>query len=75
MNNDSHLNIQSNVLFDDLNSKQLSKLKLTNSLNDMIDPSIEQNNELQIKRDLKLKNHMMKFFDKLLENQGCIVVY
>lgn len=74
MNNNSNLN-HSNLIFEHMNSQQLNKVKLTNSLNDMFDLTVKQNNELQIKRDLKLKNHMMKFFNKQSENQGCIIVY
>lgn len=49
------------------------KIKLTNSL-DMDDPSIEQNNELQIKRDLKQTKHMMRFFNKQ-SSKGFIIIF
>lgn len=74
MNIDSHFNAQSNLMFEDLkhdNSslnicqpQQLNKLKLTNAFDNLNDPSIEENNELQIKKDLKQTKHMMRFFNK-----------
>lgn len=74
MNTDSHLNIQPNLMLDHLNDKNsLNKFKLNNSFDNMNDPSIEQNNDLQIKRDLKQTKLMMRFFNKS-ENQGCIKI-
>lgn len=84
MNIDSHLNTQSNLMFDHLkndkmsfnlnHSMLLSKLRLTNSSDNMEDPSIEQNNELQIKKDIKQIKHMMRFFNKQSKSQGCVLV-
>lgn len=84
MNVDSHVNIQSNLMFDhlkddktsfDLNhSLQLNRLRLTNSSNNMDDPSIEQNNEFQIKRDIKQTKHMMRFFNKQSKSQGWVLM-
>lgn len=81
MNIDSHFNIQSNLMFDDsksdkssLNtsqSQQLNKFKLTNAFDNLDDPSIEENNELQIKKDLKQTRHMMRFFNKHSKSEGC----
>jgi len=84
MNIDSHFNIQSNFIFDDskndkssLNicqSQQLNKLKLTNAFDNLDDPSIEENNELQIKKDLKQTRHMMRFFNKYSKSEGCFYI-
>lgn len=54
-------------------SRQLNTLKLTNPFDNMKDPTIEQSNELQIKKDLKLLKHMMRFFDRQSKNQGCLI--
>jgi len=80
MNIDSHFNVQSNLMFEDLkhdNSslnicqpQQLNKLKLTNAFDNLNDPSIEENNELQIKKDLKQTKHMMRFFNKHSKSEG-----
>lgn len=81
MNIDSHFNIQSNFMFDDSKSDkssfnicqpQLNKLKLTNSFDNLDDPSIEENNELQIKKDLKQTRHMLRFFNKHSKSEGCV---
>lgn len=52
-------------------SQQLNTLKSTNSFNNIEDPTIEESNELQIKKDLKLLKHMMRFFNKQSKSQGC----
>lgn len=78
MNINSHLNIKPKFMLDHLNDKSSLNIchsqKLINSFDNMNDPSIEKNNELQIKRDLKQTKLMMKFFNKS-ENQGCIKIY
>lgn len=82
MNVDSHLKTRSNLMFNHLkndkvsfnlnHSLELNKLRLTNSSDNMDDPSIEQNNELQITKDIKQTKHMMRFFNKQSKSQGCI---
>jgi len=52
--------------------QHLNKLKLTNSFDNLDDPSIEENNELQIKKDLKQTRHMMRFFNKHSKSEGCV---
>lgn len=84
MDIDSHLNAQSNLIFDHLkndkisfnlnHSLDLNKFRLTNTSDNMDDPSIEQNNELQIKKDIKQTKHMMRFFNKQSKSQGCVLV-
>jgi hypothetical protein len=54
-------------------SQKLNTLKSTNSFDNIKDLTIEESNELQIKKDLKLLKHMMRFFNKQSKSQGCIV--
>lgn len=54
-------------------SQQFNTLKLSDSFDNMKDPTIEQSNQLQIKKDLKLLKHMMRFFSKQSKSQGCII--
>lgn len=82
MNIDSHFNIKSSLMFDGLKNnksskntcepQQLDKLKLTNknAFDNLDDPSIEENNKLQIKKDLKQIKHMMRFFNKQSKSEG-----
>lgn len=82
MNIDSHINIQSNCMFDDSKNdnsylnicqpEQSNKLKLTNTFDNLDDPLIEEDNELQIKKDLKQTRHMMRFFNKHSKSEGCV---
>lgn len=82
MNIDSHFNIQSNFMFDDSKNdksslnicqpQQSNKLKLTNVFDNLDDPSIEEDNELQIKKNLKQTRHMMRFFNKQSKSEGCV---
>ncbi|XP_025407461.1 protein ABHD18 [Sipha flava] len=76
---ESHLNMQSNLMFDNLkndktslntfHSQKLNTLKSTNSFDNIKDLTIEESNELQIKKDLKLLKHMMRFFNKQSKSQ------
>jgi len=52
--------------------QQLNKLKFSNAFDNLDDPSIEENNELQIKKDLKQTRHMMRFFNKHSKSEGCV---
>jgi len=82
MNIDSQFNNQSKLMFDNSKSEksllntcrpqQLNKLKSVNAFDNFEDPSIEENNELQIKKDLKQTKHMMRFFNKYSKSEGCL---
>lgn len=50
--------------------QQLNNLKLTNLLDNMTDPSVEESNKLQIESYQKRTKHMMRFFKKQSKNQG-----
>jgi len=52
--------------------EQSNKLKLINAFDNLDDPSIEENSELQIKKDLKQTRHMMRFFNKHSKSEGCV---
>jgi len=52
--------------------QQSNKLKLTNVFDNLDDPSIEEDNELQIKKNLKQTRHMMRFFNKQSKSEGCV---
>lgn len=83
MNTNAHLNIQPNLILEHLNDKnslnkchsqQMNTFTLKKSFDNMNDPSIEQYNDFQIKRDLKQTRLMMRIFNKS-ENQGCVKMY
>lgn len=55
--------------------RQINNSSPDNRFDDMNDPLIEQNNELQIKKYLKQRINMMKLFNKPSKSQGCIEIY
>eukprot|EP00102_Acyrthosiphon_pisum_P025003 XP_016662213.1 PREDICTED: protein ABHD18 [Acyrthosiphon pisum] len=52
--------------------QQSNKLKLTNAFDNLDDPSIEEDDELQIKKNLKQTRHMMRFFNKYSKSESCV---
>ncbi|VVC43113.1 Hypothetical protein CINCED_3A019799 [Cinara cedri] len=82
---ESCLDIQSNLMFENseynksaintCHSQQLNNSSSSSKFDDTDDSLIEQNNEFQIKKNLKSIKHIMQFFNTQSKSQGCIKLY